>query len=544
MKYWILTITKLTILAVILTPAGVTDAFGSWNRVSQAVLGQAVHAIAINPLKDGTLYVGGEGYVYEMSPQSNKWKRVLELGSSSSIVREVETAYIETHGVLVGSDEGLYQSFNGSNKWRRIFESYDVLENQVLAIATSIIPSKDLIIGTSKGLFFSKDSGNTWVGVPLFSDKAIYQIKPSLSNPGHYLAATSDGLYRSDETMFGWKNIYLLPGLRISEDASEVTGDSKLPVRILHKNSFFQSKVNPNRIIYYTQGKKMVSNDAGDSWTMEQSLITQELVSSFESLDENGDQIVVPTQHELYLLNSTTNQKQLLGNNLPNKQFNDLVYDTNSDALYVATEMGVYRLVHPRIQLLFNELEMNRPQGIEEIMSRFNNEPAIQKIHEAAISYAEIHPDKIAKWRKSAARKAWLPRVSVGYDQGNDETIELDRGGTKDPDRFISGPKESDSNVSIDFRWDLSEIIWNPDQTSIDNRSKLMVQLREDLLNQLNHLYYARRKIQIENLLYTSSDINTLIDRQLLINEYTAGIDALTGGYFSKNIRPKLNILD
>ena len=106
--------------------------------------------------------------------------------------------------------------------------------------------------------------------------------------------------------------------------------------------------------------------------------------------------------------------------------------------------------------------------------------------------YAEVNPEKIQIGAANALIAPLLPDLSLGYDLGSNENVDLDRGGTGDADQFILGPEERDRQWSVNVGWDVGELIWNPDQTSIDTRSKLMVELRDDLLNQLNHLFYAR----------------------------------------------------
>jgi len=61
---------------------------------------------------------------------------------------------------------------------------------------------------------------------------------------------------------------------------------------------------------------------------------------------------------------------------------------------------------------------------------------------------------------------------------------------------FAVGPNDWDVSVT----WDLGELIYNGDQTLIDVRSKLMVQLRNDILSEVTSLYFERRKLQIELL--------------------------------------------
>ena len=91
----------------------------------------------------------------------------------------------------------------------------------------------------------------------------------------------------------------------------------------------------------------------------------------------------------------------------------------------------------------------------------------------------------------------------------------------------------------VSLSWDFGDFIFSSDQTSIDSRSKLMVELREDVLDQITRLYFERRRMQIELLSAQFPDPPIPFDRQMRIDELTALIDALTGGGFSEAVRSK-----
>ncbi|MBN1354619.1 MAG: hypothetical protein JW994_08145, partial [Candidatus Omnitrophica bacterium] len=86
---------------------------------------------------------------------------------------------------------------------------------------------------------------------------------------------------------------------------------------------------------------------------------------------------------------------------------------------------------------------------------------------------------------------------------------------------------------------DLSDLIWNEAQTSIDVRSKLMVQLREDIVDEVIRVYFERRRTQLELAMNPPKDPQAKFEKNLRIEELTARLDGLTGGFFSKTIRKK-----
>jgi hypothetical protein len=130
----------------------------------------------------------------------------------------------------------------------------------------------------------------------------------------------------------------------------------------------------------------------------------------------------------------------------------------------------------------------------QDIFKKFEGEPGISDVQEAAIKYAEVHPDKIKEWRGAAKKKALLPNVSVGLDRYVTDYWHWDSG--TNPDTLQKGKDTVSWDIAM--TWDMGDLIWNSDQTSIDTRSKLMVELRDDIMNEVTRTYFERRRIQIK----------------------------------------------
>jgi hypothetical protein len=188
--------------------------------------------------------------------------------------------------------------------------------------------------------------------------------------------------------------------------------------------------------------------------------------------------------------------------------------------IWVATGNGLYKSTLKSDSLLAKVLGFPKKDE-ENILNIFDHEPSIAEVQNKAIQYAEVHPEKIQTWRKQAKIKNLLPELSVDYDK----TVNYDSGA----DRYYVGPYD----WGLSLKWDLGDLIWNPSQTSIDVRSKLMVQLRDDIMNEITRTYFERRRLQIETYLSPPRDIKQILEKDLRIQELTADLDALTGGYFS-----------
>ena len=76
-----------------------------------------------------------------------------------------------------------------------------------------------------------------------------------------------------------------------------------------------------------------------------------------------------------------------------------------------------------------------------------------------------------------------------------------------------------------------------------------MVELRNDVLSEATRLFYERRRLQSETLWTNPSSEQEHFERLLRIEEMTSLLDAMTGGYFSRELErmyashPELNKL-
>ena len=165
-------------------------------------------------------------------------------------------------------------------------------------------------------------------------------------------------------------------------------------------------------------------------------------------------------------------------------------------------------------------------------------EPTIQEVQRAAIRYAEVTPEKISRWRVLAQMRNFIPRFTLGLDRDRDTTIASSTLAGKT--NFSVGPKDESTSVDFGFTWDLANLVWDSAQTSIDVRSRLMVQLRQDILEEVTRLYFQRRRLQAEFEANPTEDPTLLRERSLRLEEIAAQLDAFTGGFYSDRMH-KIN---
>jgi hypothetical protein len=154
-----------------------------------------------------------------------------------------------------------------------------------------------------------------------------------------------------------------------------------------------------------------------------------------------------------------------------------------------------------------------------------NQEPTIQEIQRAAIEYAQvIDPKQIALHRRLARLKAILPDFSLDYDKT------ISTYSNSQVTRFSAGPRDWGASL----KWSLGDLIWSEQQRLIDSQVRLMVKLRQDILDEVTRLYFERKNLQLELASSQESGFIKKQDKELRIEELTALLDGLTGGYLSK----------
>ena len=186
-------------------------------------------------------------------------------------------------------------------------------------------------------------------------------------------------------------------------------------------------------------------------------------------------------------------------------------------------------------------------QTPQEIMARFNNEPTVEATMEAAVDYAGLSSDRLEGLYMRAGASRALPKkiyYELTYrDQNRDRPQEVISYKDNDSDKFDSF-KTTDYKEDTDYiqhkahaEWELSGLIFNADQLRTVSTMNTSIKTRDMLLKAVTKAYFARRKLQIDAILNPPTEVAKKLDQELKIQELTATLDALTGGWFSEHIQ-------
>jgi hypothetical protein len=167
--------------------------------------------------------------------------------------------------------------------------------------------------------------------------------------------------------------------------------------------------------------------------------------------------------------------------------------------------------------------------------------PSIERVHQAALHYLGLTPSRMEALRRGARRRAWWPIVAVrAAGQWDDSrNTDYDQSFLSGDTRHLTDRERDHSDefdVSLSLSWDLGGIAYEPESIDVSRETREVIELRDDVLDEITQLYFERRRV-LAGL--GAPDGPTEAEQQRLrlrADELAAGIDAWTGGWFSRQV--------
>lgn len=182
--------------------------------------------------------------------------------------------------------------------------------------------------------------------------------------------------------------------------------------------------------------------------------------------------------------------------------------------------------------------------------------PTIAEVQLKAIEHARLEPSEISSWKKRARMQAFLPQLSVEYERRTRYLVDI---GITDSvyvgsNGVVVGPEEgnynynnnADQNVVVKAVWSLNETVFNPDMLNVSAEARRLAVDRQMILGEVTRNYFERERLAGE-IGYLEDEVgkspeperirHEIFLKSVSIKEATAGLDALTGGWFSESIR-------
>ncbi len=176
-------------------------------------------------------------------------------------------------------------------------------------------------------------------------------------------------------------------------------------------------------------------------------------------------------------------------------------------------------------------------------------EPGIEDVRREVLRANQLDPGRIARNFHGARWRAIMPSLSLsahrlrvrGLDRGADETFSSNA-----VRRLFDESSDRERRVDLvaEAEWDLGALLFNPDELDVSDESRRLVTLRDDVLDEVNQIYFERRRAILALLRMggpESEESDEVLELRIRIDELTAKLDAWTGGYFSREIARRIS---
>ncbi|MCX5680163.1 MAG: hypothetical protein NTZ95_05875 [Candidatus Omnitrophica bacterium] len=474
----------------------------------------------------GALYLATRNEVYVATDPNDKWEPVFALPQGEN---EISCIAGRSKHIYIGTRRGLYRTDDRGKIWKNVFRSILPDKSNVLALSVSKDNPAFIVIGTEKGVFLSTDYGSSWTDISGTLKNS--RVKCVLLDKDVIYAGGNGGFYTSSGLAGNWERSFV----KITPERGETSGTSE--------GAEYESEEDGDGVsciaitdarVYVGVGKDLFStSDGGKTWAKVPG----------GGLSGSINYIASPSKSDLIYCATTKGvfeyEKDKDAWRELYKGFDKVVNITSltivgddEKSLWASTDQGLYRLESGRY-VSDNYIDVEK--GLKNLKIVFDNEPPFAELRKAAIDYADVNPEKIKNWQSQSRLKALAPKVSLGWDKNVSNTYEIYTSATKD--YVTSGPDDIASGMDVSVSWDIAGLIWSDDQTNIDVRSRLMVQLRNDILDDLRRAYYERKRLQFDIMANPPKDMKSKFDKEARIQELTQNIDDLTENYFSKHMK-------
>lgn len=524
---------------LLLVVAPIVVAFQSWERLPQPPAAGTFTAILTHPLDSGKLIVASAQEIFEGSDA--QWKNLGRIAGPRWDIHQLLYVKEIPKTLFVLTSNGAYKLDLLRGKWVPAYLAKNPREKSALSFAVLPEDPDHWFIGTEGGLFESDDAGKTWFRFEKFRAKEAVPVLRFIG--GRLFVATFKRLYVSEDLATFHSIFSLTAGdaeefLEI-EEAEDENDSLELPNPFSDFHELAGSDKVHHPLWLATEKGVFESFDGGKHWrSLSRSGLRSTEIKHL-AYSEKSKKLFAGTPRGIYVYHFNEGRWEEIFQGLARPECFGLTIVTQNEKEILTAITGDGLM---RFPIIVDGISASDPwTGSLEKMNLFREliklEPTARELHQAVIRYGNLSSGKIKRWHAESRLASFLPNLSFGKDFSKSNNVDIDRGSTTEADRFIFGPDDTDKGWDADVSWDLGDFVWSSNQTSIDSREKLMVELRNDMLAEATRIYYERRRLQMEIAFSQPANEQEHLERLIRMDELTALLDGMTDGFISKRLR-------
>lgn len=168
--------------------------------------------------------------------------------------------------------------------------------------------------------------------------------------------------------------------------------------------------------------------------------------------------------------------------------------------------------------------------AIARAKAKFAQEPAVAEVVEVSLRYFRVHPEVLDSLRTKAKTRALLPLLATGYRFDDDTFTRFEQQRVQNNVDIDEDTAQRTHAISVGAVWDLRELVFNPAEVQVFG----LIGVQRDLMIEATRTYYLRKQLILRKLYKPPTDPMAAQALDMRIDEFTALLDVLTGGWFSK----------
>ena len=482
----------LVILGVVFSFCFLSPADAVFIRING--LEKVINKVSVSYLDDNKVYAVSSNTFFKSDDGGTSWDNIFV-----SKGEDIKDIYVDEYlydTVYIITESSLYR-FSGTKK-EKVFSFPSEVEGLCIYKCRGIVYA-----GTTDGIYYASEDFWKWSKLKgLVPDMPVYSI---CCLPSTLFVASGNGVYVSRK-----KGVFVRRFVLKKVDAEDSSEDDEegIVCRKITTDIF-----NPDKVYLGTSKGLFISFDKGRNWQRVTipSIYNADIRDISQSYSER-ENIYLATDRGIFLVDIGGVSARPIFEGLNTRDISGISFN-HKGVLFAATSKG-----------LFVKEEGAVADSFIEIDKLIRNEPSIREIQDAALRYNEVHPDKIKRWRNALKYRALFPDVSLDYDK----TVYGSSSG-----KFAVGPYDWGINLS----WDIGDLVWNSYEDDVDTRSRLVTQLRINILDDINATYFERLRTKEELISKSYNNRAERLKDELRLKELTASLDGYTGGYFSKRLK-------
>lgn len=495
--------------------------------------------VTVSPQNPAHIYLGTFDGLLISENAGKDWKKIqVGTGKKEQVIHFVGISRQDPQKIYVGTGDGLFISKEGGRKWKKD-RTLLARETVSFVLEDPADPEKLCAATLGSGVFASTDGGKRWEKTVVGIGEAANQVRALvLSGEGEnrkLYAATAGGLVATPSEKIKWEPVGRVSGM--GENLSWVWALAPSgKILVAGERGLFGSEDAGLHYIQWSVGIRF-ANARQVAEGKDGSIFFLTPSGLFRSTIENSSPADPTSLGENPLWSRFRDEPSVQEVQRRAMRF----AETHPEKIRAWRRGAKWRALLPRFQLGFGE-DRNR--------RKFSDSDATvtQKFSSESNSEREVVFDEEAITAANFNGRRQIPIQTDTTTSENNITGET----TESINFDEEVQRDRNTEFEIGAVWDLGNFLYNPEEVDISKEARELAELRDNILKEVTQFYFRRRHLQLELLTDQMAaaatpaatapperphlDAADLLRKQLELEELTAQLDALTGGWFSEQL--------